>query len=256
MAKRGRAAGGGRKPRGDFSGLTSSISIRMPADMRTQLQKAANANGRSVSQELLRRVQEGFHSERDRDRDPAMRALCFLIAQLACEVSGFITEDGTPVYDWRTTPFFFRAFKLAVGQLLDAIEPKGEICAPAFVEDTEANYLSVSLFTSFQSPEARASVAAETVLRLLHRTKFPEMPKSLHKRYLSGEADGYQSAQRDLRIASRQDHVVHENPLTRYSDVNRAMLVGAFVRGELFHQPEHDADRVAAHNPPPEKQGE
>ena len=56
--KRKRAPGGGRKPKGAFSKLTSPLSLRMPSDMRDELEAAAKASGKSVSQELLRRLQE------------------------------------------------------------------------------------------------------------------------------------------------------------------------------------------------------
>jgi len=210
MSKRKRAPGGGRKPRGDFSQLTAPLSIRMPTEMREQLRSAARAQGRSVSQELLRRVQDSFHRDRDRARDPAMRALCFLIAQLACEVSGFVTEGGTPLYDWRSVPFFFRSFKLAVGHLLDAIEPGGEIYPPTIetiFNGEHANTLNEALFGSYQSPEARAKVAAETVLRLLHRK--PTSSKmdgfELFEPYLSSIAYGMQDARRDLLTGARRD---------------------------------------------------
>ena len=231
MVKRKRAPGGGRKSRGEFSRLNAPISIRMPVEMRAQLRAAARAAGRSVSQELLRRVQDSFHRDRDRARDPAMRALCFLVAQLACEVSGFVTEDGIPMYDWRSVPFFFRAFKLAVGQLLDAIEPGGEIRPPTI--DTifnaeQADALNEVLFGSYQSPEARAKVAAETVLRLLHRkTTSPKMEGfDLFEPYLSAEDYGMQDARRDLRTFVRRDLSPGRHLLTRFQ-ISRSGLKAA-----------------------------
>ena len=57
MAKRmKRAPGAGRKPRGEFDQLTSPFSLRMPEDLREQLEAAAEKSGRSASQELLRRL--------------------------------------------------------------------------------------------------------------------------------------------------------------------------------------------------------
>lgn len=231
MAERKRAPGGGRKPRGDFSGLTAPLSIRMPTEMRDQLRSAARARGRSVSQELLRRVQDSLHHDRDRARDPAMRALCFLIAQLACEVSGFVREDGTPLYDWHSVPFFFRAFKLAVGHLLDAIESGAEIRPPTMetvVDGEQADALNDVLFGSYQSPEARAKVAAETVLRLLHRK--PTLPKKesfdLFGPYLSSTAYGMQDALRDLQTVVRRDPTPGQHLFTRMQ-VSRSALQAA-----------------------------
>jgi hypothetical protein len=204
----------------------------MPADLRQQLQKAAIVHGRSVSQELLRRVQDSFHRDRDRVRAPAMLGLCFLIAQLACEVSGFVTENGTPMYDWRSVPFFFRAFKLAVGHLLEAIEPRGEICPPAIqtIVDGEKNdALREALFSSYQSPDARAKVAAETVLRLLHR-KEPKMEGfASFDPYLSSEAYGYWNARQDLQAVKRRDLTEGQHLFTRMQ-ASRSILKEAFKR--------------------------
>jgi hypothetical protein len=177
MNKRRRAAGGGRKPRGDFSQLTSPLSIRMPAEMRERLESSAGDNGRSVSQEVLRRIQESFHLDRDRARDPAMRALCFLIAQLAGEVAGLTDPKGRPAFDWRTDRFFFRAFKLAVAKVLDALEPSGEIRSPKDMFDNlDKNEEGIRIFemvkATYETPEARADAAAKTLMSSLIQPHF------------------------------------------------------------------------------------
>jgi hypothetical protein len=179
MKDRKRAAGVGRKPKGDFSQLTSPLSIRMPEDMRRQLEVAASASGRSVSQEVLRRIQESFNQERDKARDPAMRALCFLIAQLAGDVAGLTDEKGRPFFDWRTDPFFFRAFKLAIAQMLDALEPAGEIQPPQAMLDAQLHLESeggvavMKMFkATYDTPEARADMAVRSLMSLLMQPKF------------------------------------------------------------------------------------
>src|SRR6516225_7182787 len=85
---RKRAPGGGRKPMGDFSGLTAVMSLRLSAEMRARLDTAARKTSRrlkrkwGISQELLRRVQGSFERERDEARDPALRAFFFLFSEL------------------------------------------------------------------------------------------------------------------------------------------------------------------------------
>jgi Arc-like DNA binding domain len=179
MQKRKRAPGGGRKPKGDFSELTSPLSIRMPAEMREQLEASANDNGRSVSQEVLRRIQGSFSQDRDRARDPAMRALCFLIAQLAGYVAGFTDPQGRPYFDWRTDRFFFRAFKLAMAKVLDALEPSGEIRSPKDVfdnqkKDEEGIRFFELVKATYETPEARADAAARTLIHSLMQPSFDE----------------------------------------------------------------------------------
>ena len=181
MAKK-RRAGGGRKPKGDFSKLVAPLSIRMPAEMRKQLEAAAKTNGRSLSQELLRRLRDSFHRERDKARDPAMRALCFLMAETAQEAVGYHqlkpypSRERVPMFDWRTNPFFFRAFKIAVGKLLDALEPIGKIEAPDVsvrlkltAQQEEPGSLQRRWLKSYDNAETRGQVAAEHVWNTLQR---------------------------------------------------------------------------------------
>src|SRR5215204_2534089 len=121
--KRSRGRAGGRPPRGAFSGLTSPLTIRMPKEMREELEKAANKRDWSVSQELLRRLNASFMRDRERSRDRSLRALCFLISEIAegvvLPIPDFRLDNLRPL--WRTNPFLFRAFKLAVGKLLNAL---------------------------------------------------------------------------------------------------------------------------------------
>ena len=176
MAKRKapkrRAPGGGRKPQGEVSRLRSVMSFRMPEEMRDELQKAAKESGRSVTQELLRRVQESFDQDRKNYRDPATKALCFLFSDLAENVHG-----GTP--DWRSDPFLFRAFKIGVTKLLNNLpEPKGKIEPPRLrkflldrlsaddpMNETEhVKNWRKQLTRMMKSPEALAKSAVENTL--------------------------------------------------------------------------------------------
>lgn len=209
--KRKRAPGGGRKPRGAFSKLTSPLSLRMPSDMRDELEAAAKASGKSVSQELLRRLQNTFSRDRDRVRDPAMQALCFLIAETAQQTAG-LNSSKDRALEWRTSPFYFRAFKIAVGKLLDALEPKGKIEPPVEMqfnisEDAEA--LEYDFLKSFRDPEARGAYAARSIWASLrnvplHTSEEDEADKKrLRERSEAAyfrELYGMPNAARDLQI--------------------------------------------------------
>src|SRR6516225_5822996 len=71
MKMRKRAPGGGRKPGGELRDLKAVMSLRMPQDLRDQLDRARQASGRSLSQELLARARLSFDRERERSRDRA-----------------------------------------------------------------------------------------------------------------------------------------------------------------------------------------
>jgi hypothetical protein len=144
---RKRASGAGRKPSGDFSRLTEVFTVRMPRSMRTQLDAAARKHGRVVGQELLTRVQRTFDREKANQRNPALRALLFLFGELADN----LCRDA----NWHKDPFTFRAFKLAIVKLMDALEPKGEMSPPP------ERYRGAGIY---KTPNSAAKNAADLVL--------------------------------------------------------------------------------------------
>jgi hypothetical protein len=124
MARK-RAPGGGRKrsphtPR-------AQLTIRMQEDMRDQLEAGAKKRNWTVTEELLWRLRGSFAREEEEKRDPVTRALCYLISQIADPAHPGVPGVGR---DWHRNPFMFRAFKLGVAKLLDAIEPLGEVESP------------------------------------------------------------------------------------------------------------------------------
>ena len=126
MARRGgRAHLVGSKPRGPFSQNKAVMTVRMPDDLRAELERSANKKGWSLSQELLWRVRSSYKRQREEERrSPATRALCFLLSELAERV-------GLPnIAEWHRNPFAFRAFRLALAQVLERLEPAGEIKSP------------------------------------------------------------------------------------------------------------------------------
>jgi hypothetical protein len=122
-----RAPGGGRKPKGGFSQLSSTLTIRIPDDMRKQLESEAAEKNESMAQRLMWHLRQSFNREVDKQRDPALQGLLYMIGQLAERLAGGSYMAAGPVrYErqrwWRTDLFRFRAFKVAVKKLLDAIE--------------------------------------------------------------------------------------------------------------------------------------
>jgi hypothetical protein len=104
----------------------------MPTDLRKQLEDEAERNGRSISQEILHRVQFSFSQKRGKAIDPSIRALSFLMLRIqhSFRNEAFVLNDvwSPPVTEgrhWRTDPFFYTAFKFAVQTLLDKFVPVG-----------------------------------------------------------------------------------------------------------------------------------
>jgi hypothetical protein len=70
------------------------------------------------------RLQASYRREREeKRRSPATRALCLLLTEVTVRMTPYIPE-------WHRNPFTFRAFRLALGGLLEALEPPGDIAYP------------------------------------------------------------------------------------------------------------------------------
>jgi Arc-like DNA binding domain len=190
--KRKRAPGGGRRSKGEFAGLVSPLSVRMPAKLRAQLEAAARRSGRSVSQELLSRLNISLSKDRNEAGDRATRALCFLISSMA-----YAVHWNMP--NWRSDRFLFKAVKIGIGKLLDALpEPTGEMEPPDFrrahvdrlfgettVEGdptlTQAlNAMNEQIRAALQSPEAMANYAVSTTLQN-YASPRPQNWEALHE---------------------------------------------------------------------------
>jgi hypothetical protein len=192
----------------------------MPDDVRDRLEAAAHKNKRNVSDELVARLRSCFDKEREQDRDPALRALNFVIAQLAERVSGglYVADGGLRLEqqkEWRTDPFKFRAFKFAVGKLLDALEPSGEMQSsfPEAEAKQSAQFFGYSpeleklLIEIHKTPEACGAHAFGGLWTQLTRTNpLTEKEKEMARRYprlgdvIEREFYGLGKARRDLGI--------------------------------------------------------
>src|SRR5262245_46065586 len=137
--KRKRAPGGGRKAK---AGPTSSLTFRIPDDLRKQLEREAAEKAVNVSDRLLWHLRRSFNRQRDEERDPALQGLLVLIARLAESVAGgeFVADKDFRSQvrtEWRTELFQFRAFKFAVKKLLDTLEEPPESSSQMTEEERE-----------------------------------------------------------------------------------------------------------------------
>ena len=163
--KRKRAPGGGRKPR---AGPTSSLTFRIPDDLRRELEQEATG-GATISERLQWHLRRSMNRKREEERDPAMQGLLLVIARLAENITGgdFMPDKHSRSYmrsEWRTDLFQFRTFKFAVKKLLDTLEEPPESMTQAerewFAQDAVKTFGGDSpefdrLFVEVQkSPEA------------------------------------------------------------------------------------------------------
>src|SRR5262249_22614409 len=105
------------------------------------------------SMELLLRLRWTLNKDHERDRDAALRALSFLIS----EVAGYLNPGRSP--NWHRNPFLFGAFKFGVSKILEALEPPGKAQSPLAQIGT--------LSDTFRTPEAAGEMAASVTLSQL-----------------------------------------------------------------------------------------
>jgi Arc-like DNA binding domain len=188
---RKRAPSGGRKPIGP-SAARAQFSVRMPDDLRTQLEAEAQKCGRTLTQEMLGRLRASLREDR---RDPAMRALCYIFSDIAERVGSrhfdLLRQHrqkryGDRIGPWTRDPFVFKAFRLGVEKVLAALEPHGEMQNPyAFLAEGSP---STPEFIK-KTPEEAADFAAQVVLHLLMfgNPLTPEQMVELRKKEPYGE---------------------------------------------------------------------
>jgi hypothetical protein len=169
MARK-RAAGGGRKPKGPFSELTSSFTVRMPNDLRKKLERAAKKRpgGGSVGQELLQRLQQSFAKENEEERDPMLRMFDALMDGML----GMIAPERR---HWEKDRWLYRAFYCPVHNMFSRFRPEGaepgEEKLPEswrFIVATEKKNRPDEHLLAYitQSPEAMGAFAEENMSRM------------------------------------------------------------------------------------------
>jgi hypothetical protein len=220
MARK-RKPGGGRKPK-HGTVMRSQLTVRMPDDLRAYLEEAAQRRGYTLTDALMAKLRLSLDTEREQERDPAVTALNFVIAQLAERIAG-----GTYMADkearsgfqkeWRTDPFKFSAFKFAVGKLLDALQPPGEIVPPPeWAHKEAAKFFGVSpqiqrLFLETQkTPEGYGALEFGALWTQLNRANpLTEKENVLGRQYpafgkfIEWESYGFEKARRALGIDKR-----------------------------------------------------
>ena len=115
----------GRKPKGEYQGKSVVFSTRLRADTKKALEVAAEASGRSLSQEAEHRLRRSFDEDRtlfERFGGRENYAVLRLIG--TCLDSGF--NPLNPDASWRDDPYVFQQTLEAVTVVLKAFRPPGD----------------------------------------------------------------------------------------------------------------------------------
>ena len=197
------------------------FSTRMDPVLHKMLVESAQANsGGNVSLELEKMLHRQFRERKQATKGRPLRALCFIIERVARAVVSHdwidpLSEDR--INHWRTDPFHYRAFEIAVAQILKALRPPGEIVPPhepdRFEDFATAYGLDASgvvrkyINDRYSSPNRLADYAATGVwLRLYWMTDLTEGERWQLQEggqwadLISEEYYGMKDAQKDLGI--------------------------------------------------------
>jgi hypothetical protein len=128
MRARQRKPGAGRKPKGEFPGKSSTLTTRLTPATRAGLEREATRSGRSLSQEVERRLVQSLEAPSaiakrafGNDRN---KALAVLVAKLATQIE-LLTGKS-----WRADRFTFEAVARGMPVLLQWLAPPGESTVP------------------------------------------------------------------------------------------------------------------------------
>ena len=132
MAKK-RAPGAGRKPRGEFKGKSATLTTRITHETRAAMERAAQKNGRSLSQEVERRLYDSARNERSRRVD--VRALAEAVAIVTEKVELATGKQ------WLQDAFTGEALRRGIEVLIRHFAPHGAQVVPPRVEEAAPRVL-------------------------------------------------------------------------------------------------------------------
>jgi len=169
MAKSKRVGRGGKRkgagrPRISKTGKTSYFSTRITPETRALLEAESRLSGQSLSQTIEGLLVLGLYEKQARNRPKPIRAMCYLITQLSEMIAVAILKEKNlthPEYNWRSNPFMFEAFRVAVLHLFEALRPPGESVAPLPLPER------FSRMARYDDPEHCGQNVTESLLRAL-----------------------------------------------------------------------------------------
>jgi hypothetical protein len=177
--KRKRAPGGGRKPRGEFVGMTDALTIRMPRDVRRGVGREAERSGRSLSQEIARRLKDslGLRDRIEREFGPKhIYALGRLVGQMAKAIE---VSTGKR---WHEDAFTASALCRAIETLVFSVASAGPVKVPERIEQQAKNLEETTPSLAVFSEQLRtpAGIGVGVANGAMHMLLTYETPPSDH----------------------------------------------------------------------------
>ena len=135
--------------------MRSPLSIRITDALREKLDGACKRSGRSLTQEVTKRLNDSFGIRTE--RDPFLGAIQYLIDQAAV----FTGKE------LKTNPWMFQAFRATVSSLLERLVPEGELMPPERVKQLGAKIGIPSDQLENMTPEGYGFVLSCSIFTLL-----------------------------------------------------------------------------------------
>jgi hypothetical protein len=167
--KRKRAPGGGRKPSGEFVGMTDALTVRMPKDVRRGVEREAKRAGRSLSQEIARRLKDSLELRARIDREFGPKHI-YALGRMAGQMAQAVEmQTGRR---WQDDAFTASALCHAIETFVFRVAPTGPVKVPDRVE-RDADRLEdaapslAALAESFRTPTGTGIGVANGAVHML-----------------------------------------------------------------------------------------
>ena len=184
VKKRKRAPGGGRKPNPNKKVM---FSTRLEPEVMAALKVAAQSwPGKNVSTFTEYLINNGLRERDEARRDPALQGLLFLIATLAERIAFANYAESKELRPklqrlWRQDLLYFNAFKLAVRELLDALEkPPGTL-----TDEDDPERIAFSIFQGFWRDAHETDEKIVEIKRRVMRNLAPHVAEMVNQEFLA-----------------------------------------------------------------------
>jgi hypothetical protein len=114
----------GQPPRGPYAGKSAVLAWRVRPETRADIERAAQASGRSMSQEVEHRLKGSFAEDKEiKDRFGSERS--YAVMRLMASTIVAIRPAGAADADWLNDPVLFDRAVEGIAAVLAHLRPKG-----------------------------------------------------------------------------------------------------------------------------------
>lgn len=149
----------GRPPKGEFANKNATLTTRLTEPVREGLEREAKRNGRSLSQEVERRLFESLEAPKRWERafgNVRNRALAYMVAQLAEGIEQYAHKS------WRHDPYTCQALEFGLKVVVGHYAPEGKPEVPDTIAADIAR--SPEINEQFKRPEGLGWAIAQGLI--------------------------------------------------------------------------------------------